>query len=470
MGITASGIGSNLDVNSIVSQLVALDRRPLTVLDRKEAAFQGRLSSLGTLKGALSSLLASGQSLAGLNTSAFRASSSDPAAFTATASSSASAGVHTVEVTLLAQAQRLAAAGRASSTAAIGSGADTTLTFNFGGITGTLDPDTGLYSGATFTPDTEHASFTVALGSGDNTLEGIRDAINAADAGVTAAIVNDGNGSPYRLTLSVGDTGAKNSLKIDVSGDAELAALLAYDPEGTQRLSQTQEARNASLTVDGLAVSSATNSVTGAIDGVTIALLNPTAAPATLTVARDIGSAAGVVALFVKAYNEFNSAFRTATGKGAALQGHAGVLGIQQRLRAALGATYGSGAHTTLSSIGVAMQLDGSLKFDAAKLEAALSANAAGARAAIAGAGAALQAVAEGALGSQGIIEANTSGIDRSIRDIGNRRTAIEQQLVSREKRYRAQFSALDAMLGRMNQTSSYLQQQLANVPSANGK
>ncbi|MDH4284429.1 MAG: flagellar hook protein, partial [Gallionellaceae bacterium] len=213
-----------MDVNSIVSQLMTVEQRPLLALARKEASYQAQLSAYGSIKGALSSFQSAVSGLS--NASRFQgltATSSDTSIITASAASSAVAGAYSIDaITSLAQAQKLAAAGQASSTAAIGTG---TLTFDFGTISGgTFSSVTGKYTGATFT-SSGAGTKTVTIDATNNSLQGIRDAINAAKIGVTATIVNDGGASPYRLALSSDSIGKTNSIKISVAGDAGLSSL-----------------------------------------------------------------------------------------------------------------------------------------------------------------------------------------------------------------------------------------------------
>jgi len=228
---------TNLDVNSIVSQLMTVERRPIAKLDRKEASYQAKLSAFGSVKGAVSSFQTVVQ---GLNSASkfqsVKATPSDTTVFSASSSSTAAAGSYSLEVTSLAQAQKLVTAGQASSTAAIGAGASTTVTFDFGTISGgaytAYNPATntgGTYAGSTFTSNGNGAK-SITIDSTNNSLQGIRDAINAAGVGVTAAIVNDGSGTPYRLTLASNSMGISNSLNISVSGDATIGNLLTNNP------------------------------------------------------------------------------------------------------------------------------------------------------------------------------------------------------------------------------------------------
>ena len=462
--LSSAGIGSGLDVNSIVTQLIAVEQQPLAALALKEATFQSRLAGLGSIKGALTALQTVAATLAGSGTAQFRAVSSDASFLSSSASSSAVTGSYSVAVSQLAQAQKLIAAGQTGTTDAIGAGAATTLTFSFGTIAGGTLSTGGIYAGADFTADTGKLPLTVVIGSANNTLAGIRDAINAADGGVTASIVNDGSGTPYRLALSVDDSGAASSLKIDVSGEAAIGTLLAYDPEGTQNLSQTQASKNALLTIDGVPITSPDNSVADAIQGVTLTLAKITSGtPVTVTVARDANTLTQTVAAFVNAYNGLNNALASMTGKGAPLQGNIGALSLQRQVRNSIGGAQVPGsALSVLSQIGVAFQKDGSLKFDATVLGAATASNPDAVSALVAAAGSRLGAVATSMLGSTGPIQSGTDGISRSIRDIDTRRADMQRRLGATEVRLRAQFSALDVAMSSMSRTSAFLTQQFA--------
>lgn len=371
-----------LDINSIVSQLMTVERQPLSQFAAREAGQQARLSAYGSVKTAVSGFQ---KALSGLNSTArfqaLTATPSDKSFFTASATSNAVAGTYSIEVNALAQAQQLVAAGQASSIAAIGSGAATTLSFDFGTVGGgTLDA--GTYTGATFASNGKGTK-TLVIDSSNNSLQGIRDAINAAKIGVKASLVNDGSGTPYRLTLAADNAGAANSMKISVDGDAAIGSLLAHDPAGTQGLNQTVAAQNASLKVNGIAVSKASNSVSDVISGVTLNLVKTTESAQTLTVSRDTSAITTSINNFVKAYNDMAgtlknlSAYDAASKKGAILQGDSLVRTLQTQLRGILGTAVAGvpGDLKTLSSIGVSFQLDGSLAVDASKLNNAMTSN-----------------------------------------------------------------------------------------------
>lgn len=468
--VSAAGVGSGLNVASIVSQLMAVEQQPLTLLSQQEAADQAKLTSLGTVKGALSALQTAAQGLSSVSTAAYAATSSNSAVLTGTAGGTAVAGSYTVGVSYLAQQQKLIAAGGTSTTAAIGTGASTTLTFQMGTISGGTLAN-GIYSGASFTADPAQAPVTVTIGSSNNSLAGIRDAINAANTGVTATIINDGSGSPYRLSLTSNSTGAAGSLQLSVSGDSAISSLLSYDPSTTtQNLAQTQVAQNAQLTVDNVNITSTTNTVSGAIQGVTLNLLSQTtvANPSvTVTVASDNSALTSALNALVQAYNSSNSTIGTATAKGANLQGDYGVISLQNRIRSILGSVQSAGGtYTDLSQLGITFQSDGSLALDSTKLNAALASNS-GAVASLATAiGNAVDSAANDILGTTGPIAAETAGINASITAIGTQTTQIQGRLSAVQAQYQAQFSALDTLMASMNSTSAFLTQQLANLPN----
>lgn len=486
---TASATTStnNLDVNGIVSQLMKVERQPIDKLQAKEVSYQAKLTSYGVVKGALSSFETAVKSLNSTTKfQSLKATSSDDTVFSASTTSIASAGTYSLEVTSLAKAQNLIADGRATTTDAIGGATDTTVTFDFGTVSGgsftAYNPDTepetgGTYSGASFASNGKGA-YSVTIKNGNNTLEGIRDAINEAGIGVTATIINDGDAvAPYRLVLSSDSLGASNSMRIAVSGDAVIGSLLAHDPEGAgiQNLAETVAATNANLKVNGVAVSKDSNSVSDVIHGVTLNLLKETATPVKLTVARDTSTISTSVASLVKAYNDLAEIFKTETSydataqKGATLQGDFTIRNLQAQLRSILGSAVSgtSGALNTLSDIGVSFKRDGTLELNQAKLDTAMKDNFADIAILFSsdnGYLTTLNTFTASVLASDGTLANRTNGIGKTIADMSDRRAEMETRLLMIEKRYRAQFTNLDAMLSSMNATSTYLTQQLAKL------
>ena len=307
----------------------------------------------------------------------------DPAVATATAGTSARPGSYSLTVTQLAQAHKIASAGFAGTTDTVGSG---TLTFEFGS-----------FAAGAFTANPDATSGTVAIGAGQNTLAGIRDAVNAAGIGVTATIVNDGSASGNRLVFTSQATGAASSLRVTVADgdatntDASGLSQLAYDPAAAagsgRNLSEIVVARNALLTLDGIDITKPSNTITDAIDGVTLKLAKTNVGtPTTLSVAYDDSGIADKVQGFVKAYNDLSAtiakltSYDPATNKGAALTGDSGVRGIQMQLRAALGTTLAEAGLSlnALWQVGVKFKDGNVLTVDTVKLEQAVGTDAGG--------------------------------------------------------------------------------------------
>ncbi len=363
-------IGSNLDINSIVSQLMTVEQRPLQVLATKEAGYQAKLSAYGSIKGAVSSFQSAMNALT--STDKFitsKTSVSDTKIATASASAAAPAGNYGIEVQALAQAQKLKSGNYGAMADAVGSG---TLTIQFGS-----------YAGGVFTANGDKSAKTIEIKPADNSLGAVRDAINAANVGVTASIVNDGSGN--RLVIGSKDTGLDNALRITVSDDdgnntdAGGLSALAFDAStgGTSHLSETVAAKNATIVIDGITVSKNSNTITDAIEGVTLNLVKEAIGePITLSITRDNSGAKTAVDGFVKAYNDLYrtlsslSSYNAETRQAAVLQGDSTVRTMQSRLRSMMSGTLDSagGGLSRMSDIGVSIQVDGTLKVDSAKL------------------------------------------------------------------------------------------------------
>jgi len=373
--LASPGIGSGLDVNGIVSQLMEIERQPLLALNGKEARHQAQLSAYGNLKSALSSFQDSISTLADpAKFNAVTANFSDDAVATASASSSAIAGNFSVEVQALAQAQKLKSENFASPNATIGSGA---LTIQFGN-----------YDGGIFTLNPEKAAQSITISPGQTSLAGVRDAINDADVGVSASIINDGNGD--RLVIASQDTGLSNAIKITVTDDdlnnTDNTGLsrLAFDAStgGVSNLTETVTAENAELIVDGIPISKASNTISDAIEGVTLDLLKTDiGSNKTLSIARDTASVQEAIQTFVTAFNNLGttitnlSRFDAANNRASILTGDATLRSIQSQLRSAFNTALSTsgGGLTTLSEIGITFQADGTLGLDTDKLNSVLN-------------------------------------------------------------------------------------------------
>lgn len=472
MAITSSTTTA-FDVPQLVSQLMAVERRPIDQLQAKISNYQTKISSWGTLSSLVSSFEGAAATFKN-SLDRLSATPSDASAFSAIAGSTAVPGSYTVNVTQLAQSQNLVAAGQPSATAAIGDGSATTVFFEFGAITGgTLVG--GQYSGATFLANGSGAA-SITIDSSNNSLEGIRDAINAAKLGVTATIVNDGSSTPYRLVLTVDSTGANSSLRISTSGgDGSIDALLGYAPDGIQNLVQTRAAQDARLSVNGIDITSPSNMIGGAIQGVSLTLKNTTSVPATLAVSRDTTAINSAASGFVDAYNALanqfksRSAFGTATSAAGVLAGDGTIRALQSQLRTIFTSPATGGTLTTLGQIGIAFQKDGSLRLDSSKLASAISSDfgdVVNLVASPSGFATRLEAWGKAALAAGGPIDTRTKSLNDYVKNYNAQVDRLENQMVALEKKYRKEYTNLNLLLSNMNSTSTFLTQQLTNAPS----
>lgn len=459
----------SIDVDAIVNGLMSVERIPIDNLTTKETSYQSKLTALGSFKSKMATLQTAAQNLGSSSTStllAVKATSSDTSVVTASAGSTAVAGSHSISVTTLAQAQKLVAAGRTSSTAAIGDGTSTVVTFDFGTITGgTLT--NGIYSGASFAPGGTTANITI--NSSNNTLEGIRDAINAGDFGVTASIVNDGSIAPYRLALSSDASGASNSIRISTDGaNAAITSLLAHNPAGTQNLAETVTAKNALFSVDGISISKTSNTVTDAIEGVTLTLAKESAT-ATLTLARDTTAVSTAVSSFVTAYNDLYTSMKNsfAYKSGSALAGDPILRTLQSEMRSIVATAASGGTLTNLFDVGVSAKSDGTLQFDSSKLNSAIASSFSDVAALFnssTGFATRFDTWSTAALAFDGAFANRTTSINQNLTSLAAQKANLETRMDSIEMMYRRQFSSLNMALASMNQTSTYLTQQLAKL------
>lgn len=480
------GIGSNMQLGTLLDQLATAERLPLKALETQNTAYQAKLSGYGTIKSMLSAFQASANSLAKLDTfGAVKAQVSNSDVMTVATGVNAIAGNYNVNVKSLAQAQSLAGAGQLKQDAVIGTG---TLTFEFG-VTGGYDADPasptyGTYVNPTFTPTADSAK-TVTIDSSNQTLQGIRDAINKANMGVKASIINDGSGTPYRLVLNSEKTGEAMSMRITGSSP-ELQALAGYDPvAGPQPggMKEVVRATNAQLTINDIAITSASNVVTDAAQGVTMTLKKTGTTSMTLT--QDLDSIKAAVQGLATAYNNLQSAtkqltaFDVKSGTKAALTGDGVLRGIQSTLRSVLNtpeAGMRDGAATTLAQLGVTLQKDGTMSVDTKKLDAALAGNLADVTALFSGDGTKggiarrLSEAVDTMTGTNGPLTSATKGIEQSVKDLGKRYDSMSEHIDANIKRVQKQFQALDLAVSQMNRTKDYLTQQFSAMNNTNSK
>lgn len=465
--ITSLGIGSGLDISSIVGQLVEAETAPVSNrLARQEVDAKAKLSAFGSLKSALSEFQGLLSNLKEPSTFHARsATSSNSDVLTASASSSASTGQFDVEVVRVAEAHKLISDGFSAADEAVGTG---TLTISVGG-----------------------ESFDASIDDSSKTLAGIRDAINnAADnTGVSATLINvdDGiGGTTSKLVLAARETGTTNQIAVLVhdldldNEDHSGLSKLAYDPltGGPTNLGELQAALDAQIRIDNQLVTGSSNSLSDVIVGVTLNLAS--AAPGEtvdLRISIEKDGASNAINYFVNGFNGVIdvlnqvASFDTETGQAATLFGEAAVRDLGFRLRRELGTQIlGVQSHfRTLAEVGITTSESGKLTVNTATLDAALENNLeAVSRLFIAGDGYAnrFDTLISGFAGPEGMIAARTDGLHGRIDDISNRRDSLGRTTEVLEQRYLNQFAAMDALVSQLQATSKFLSQQLSVMES----
>jgi flagellar hook-associated protein 2 len=448
--IQSPGLSSGIDINGLVAQLVAAERAPAEQrLSRQQARVDAQVSALGQLRGALSTLQSTLTPLRTVEAFQTRAAtSSDRTVFEATATSTAAPGTYSIEVDRLASAQRLASAAFAGgSGSTVGTG---TLTLSLGAT-----------------------SFQISVIEGNQSLAAIRDAINSAadNPGIQASIITAADGA--RLILASRQTGAANTMRITTSGgDGGLNALV-YDPGNVTNLTELSAAQDARVLIEGFEVTSSTNSISGAIEGVTLNLLAADSGSVkTLTVSNDTTQALEKIRKFVADFNTAATtmaklrAFDPATRIGGPLLGDAMLRGIEASLRREISnrVAAATAPYDTLAGVGITTNSDGTLKLDETRLSNALRAgfdvvgqlfgsdNGIAAR---------LYGIVDAAIRGDGQVTTRTERLQRDKRSIDQDRVALDRRMESVERRYRAQFIAMDSLLAQLQSTGSYLAQQL---------
>ncbi|RTL43967.1 MAG: flagellar hook protein [Burkholderiales bacterium] len=474
--ISSLGLGSGLDVESIITKLMAVEQQPINDINKRTDGLKTQLSTYGQIQSSLSSLRDAASKLTSPDTWAgTKATSSDTSAVTVTAGSGAAVTSASISVSQLAAAQTLASATFSSSTATVGQGS---ITIELGSWS------TDANGATTFAAKSGATPVTINIGTGQDQLAQVRDQINAANAGVIAAVVTDATGS--RLTLTSRNTGETNGFRVTVndadgnSGDASGLSQLAYDPSTTvSQMSLSLPAANARAILNGLPISSESNSLASAIDGLNIILLKTTP-PVSISVSQDADAIKKAVTDFTTAYNAINQLLRSQTKYDAAsktagpLQGDSTAVGLNNRLRGiAGGVTSLGGTLTRLADVGLAPGSDGNLPTAGAKLDKAL-ANLADLKQFFMGVdktddsnsgfAVRIRSLVDQVLSIDGSVSAREKGIQDQIDSNNKNVDALSQRTASTEKRLRAQYAALDTKMSQLNNLSSYLTQQLAQL------
>lgn len=460
--ISSLGVGSGLDLSSILDSLTAAQKATLTPISNQQSSFTAKLSAYGTLKSALTTFQTANTALSKADLFSATSTTSSTTAFSATTAGNAIAGKYTISVTHLAQAQTLTTRTTRDDTKTAIATSDSKLTIQQGGD---KDP------------------ITIDISAANSSLSGIRDAINNAKAGVSASIINVGNGE-YRLSVTSNDTGLDNAMTLSVSGDDALQSFMGYDASASSNgMEVSVAAQNAQLTVNNVAIENSSNTISDALENITLNLNDVTTGNQTLTITQDTSKAQTAIKDWVNAYNSLIDTFSsltkyTAVDAGAdsqsssngALLGDSTLRTIQTQLKSMLSNTVSSSSYKTLAQIGITTDpSDGKLELDADKLTAALKKDASGVGALIVGDGkktgitTTIGSNLTSWLSTTGIIKAATDGVSKTLNKLTKDYNAASDRIDAQVARYKEQFTQLDVLMTSLNSTSSYLTQQFEN-------
>lgn len=363
-GISSLGVGSGVLTSDLVDQLVAAERRPTEVrLDQRTERSEALISAYGTLRSAVTELRLPMRQLGSAEAmKSFSATSSGANVSVSVDASTAARGSYSVDVIGLAEAQALAS----------------TETF--------ADRDATSVGQGTLTLQVGDKTTEITVDSSNDTLQGLANAINEANAGVSAGVIDTGNG--YRLTLSADETGAANAVKITASETvgAEGLARFAFDPAdptANPAMEQTIAAADAQMKINGVLVTRSTNTIENVVDGLTFNLTD--VGKSTVKVEQDTGAVAERVQAFVDRFNDLQntirdlSSFNSETGQGSILTGDSTVRNIQNQLKSVLTDIIPgleNASVRSLADVGISTDFrSGELQFDSQKFQQQLREN-----------------------------------------------------------------------------------------------
>ncbi|HMX09381.1 MAG TPA: flagellar filament capping protein FliD [Burkholderiaceae bacterium] len=472
--ISSAGIGSGLDVGSIITQLMTVEKAPLTQMQKDASKVQSKLSAYGTIQSDVAALRDAAQKLTQPSTwGDTTATSTDSSVVTATTDSSATAGNYSLTVQQLASAQTLASTAWPASLSTLGSGR---LRIEMGSWAAGQTSFTAK-SGST-------ATEVVVLAT--DTLADVRDKINSAKSGVMASIVNDASGA--RLVLRASETGAANAFRISATDDdgdntdKSGVSALAFDPSANvNAMAQTQAALDAQATINGLSVTSSSNTLTNVIDGVTLKVGKVSSSPVGLSIESNTASMKTAVTAFADAYNNLakylstQTAYNAGSKTGGTLQGDSGTNSLRSAMRSIIGDTGTmSGAYTRLADVGLNPQGDGTLKVDTTKLDNALSGHLGDVKAVFAasdsnsttgnGFGTRLREWGDRLLSFDGSLTTRSTSLQHELDANSKKQSDFNNRMTAVETRLRAQYTALDANMAKLNALSSYVTQQITTM------
>ncbi|AMG58970.1 flagellar filament capping protein FliD [Pantoea vagans] len=465
--ISTLGIGSGLDLSTILDSLQTAEKTALTPISTQQTAYTAKLSAYATLKSSLTTFQTANTTLNSADLFTATTATSSSSAFSATTSGSTVAGTYSISVSQLAQAQVLTSSVQSSNTAALG--------------------DSSVSSRSLAITLKDGTSKSVTLTSDQTSLTGMRDAINGANAGVTATIIKVSDGS-FRLSMSANETGSDNAVStIAVTGDDTLQGIVGYDASASSNaMTQSVTAQNAKLTVNKVEIENSSNKISDALEGITLNLTALTTGDQSLTITKDTSKASSAISTWVDAYNTLLDQFNTLTkytkvdtnttsqdSSNGALLGDSTLRTIQTQLKSMLTNAQSSSTYKSLSQIGITSDpATGSLKLDATKVTAALDKDAAGVKEMIVGDGktgiaAKIDNKLTDWLATKGIVQAATDGVSKTLNNLTTLYNTTSDRIDADIARYKTQFTQLDLAISKLNATSTYLTQQFDTSSSS---
>ncbi len=459
--ISSPGIGSGLDVKSIVSQLVAIEKQPLTKLQVQAATVQTRISVFGQIKSLVSTLSDAASRLGSLTTfNAVKANSSNTKTVSASAIGGAAATSFSVKVDNLAKAQATASGALLPVGGALGAG---TLRLQLGQWT--IVP-------SSFTPQVGGGQVDIEVSAAD-TVSDVASKINGAGAGVTATVLNDVSGE--RLLLRSSTTGVAAGFELSVVADADNNT---SDAAGLSRLvngGSIQYAEDARLQINNIPVTSSTNKFENVVSGVTLTANEVSADPAEITVTKDKSTVTTALNDFVAAYNAVNQAineqtkYDPASKNAGLLQGDSTAIGLQNALRGILQSTTIGSVYRRLNEVGITQQLGGDLAVDSAKLETAINngdelknlLRIDNGNPLTNGVASKFSAFAKGLLATDGLFSSKDASLKRSLDLNAKDQTRLNEKVTRIEAQLNRRYSALDVQLNSLNALNAYVTQQV---------
>ena len=460
--LSSPGIGSGLDIKSIVSQLVAIEKKPLDTLKLQAATVQTKISAFGQIKSQISALADAAGTLNSLTTfNAVTTTSSNTAAVTATAVGGTAANNFSIKVDSLAKAQSTASGALLPVGGALGAG---TLRLQLGKWT--VVP-------VSFFPQAGVGPVDIVVSATD-TVTDVASNINGSNAGVSATVLNDASGQ--RLLLRSKTTGESAGYSLTVPADADNDT---GDGAGLSRLvfgSSIQYGADAKIQVNDIPVSSSTNTFANVVSGVSVTAVAETSTAVDIAVTPNQGVVKSAVEAFVSAFNVVNQSlneltkYDPATRSAGLLQGDSTAIGLQTALRGMLLSTTKGSAYSRLTDIGITQQLGGNLVVDNTVLGAALSNGdeirklfkSDNSNPLTNGVALKFQDFSKGLLATDGFFSTKDASLKRSVELNTKDQARVNAKVTRIEANLNRRYSALDVQLNGLSGLNAYVTQQIA--------